>query len=135
MSYEAEQKRLLQFMDEVKEEQFSDIDYVFEQSDNDELHDIRLATRFLSYIDRDGLTHWQKLPPRVKTPEHNVVTAKPGVIREAENIKNIFDCWQLYFTDQMILDIVDNTNVFILSQKDNYSRQRDAATTFTKVKA
>lgn len=122
MSYEEVQRRILKLWEEVQSEEEIlggneeelddteseveaencdlDVDSVFEQSasdysdDDDELDDIPLATRFLSYIGRDAETKWNKMPPRARrAPAHNVVTAKPGVIREAANIKTILSCW------------------------------------------
>lgn len=73
---------------------------------------------------------WQKQPRnRQRRSKQNILLHLPGVIGPAKNVTNILDSWKCLITDAMIQCIVDNTNKFIITIQDNYSRSRDARQT------
>ncbi|KAB0803234.1 hypothetical protein PPYR_00204 [Photinus pyralis] len=67
---------------------------------------------------------------RKRTRRENIIKELPGPKHEAKNLTNIQDIWQLFFTEEMINEIVEFTNVKIRSVQPNYAyRPRDARET------
>lgn len=86
----------------------------------------------LNLLGTDGVTRWAKHPlvrKNSRTKKHNLVTQLPGPVRNAKNVTNILETWQLFFPDMMLEKIVLYTNIKIKSVKENYSRSRDALET------
>lgn len=103
---------------DTKQEMSSEEDeYVMEPSAN-------------TVLGKDG-TRWKlQLPVQnVRTRSHNIVTHLPGVKGAARNAKTVLSCWSAFFDDEMLNIIVGNTNKYISSKKDSYSRDRDCRTT------
>lgn len=62
----------------------------------------------------------------LRTRKFNIVT---GVRLCAKNAKTPFECWNLFFCNNILEIIVQNTNKMIQMQRSNFSRQRDAKET------
>lgn len=135
---------MLQWLDEeLGNEECSDLESIFEsdhysesEQSLDEFDDIE---KFDLYVGKDG-TQWSHRPliqnRRIRRPQHNIVKHLPGVKGEAKNAKRPIDCLQLFFTDDILEEIVCCTNIYIATIRSKYSRERDAAdTTITEIKA
>lgn len=89
----------------------------------------RQPSRVPCYVGKDNTTKWKiHCPPKksVRTRQSNIVLRLPGVKPYGKDAKTPLDCWNL-FIDQQILDIiVENTNLYILKCRPNYSRERSA---------
>lgn len=110
----------------------SDISY--HESDDD----LPLTLRNKYFIGKDG-TKWARRPPnqRVRTSKVNIVVEKPGVIGDAKNANCILDAWNLFFTNNIIENIVACTNIFIqVNILSKFGRESDARfTTVQEMKA
>jgi hypothetical protein len=51
-----------------------------------------------------------KLGSRIRTRAHNLVSQAPGVLAKAKNAKSVLHCWEIRFPDDMIDQILKNTN-------------------------
>lgn len=58
-----------------------------------------------------------------------MVTQSPGVKGLAKNAKTIIDSWQLFFPDDVILEIVNFTNIKIQKVREHFAGNRDAKDT------
>ncbi|KAJ8955086.1 hypothetical protein NQ314_006967 [Rhamnusium bicolor] len=65
----------------------------------------------------------------VRTGQSNLRMRLPMVKGIPRDLKNSLECWQLFFTDEMLISMVDNTNKYIDSISDKYTRNRDARPT------
>ncbi|KAL4143552.1 hypothetical protein QTP88_005870 [Uroleucon formosanum] len=110
----------------------SDISY--HESDDD----LPLTLRNKYFVGKDG-TKWARRPPnqRVRTSRVNIVLEKPGVIGDAKNANSILDAWNLFFTYEIVENIVACTNIFIdVNIRSKFGRERDARyTTIPEMKA
>lgn len=133
MSYEKEQSRLLQLMDETGpyiteyDDDFEDDDEIdnLEMFDEDtaseqdvsdgEEHPVASSVPY--FLGRDGTTKWNKHCPtrNVRTRSENIITHLPGVKGEAKKVKTPIDIWQCFINDHIFNIIVENTNKFIAS--------------------
>lgn len=102
----------------------------FEQSDEREgtRHSM---SRVHQYIGKDKITKWNAHAsrPNVRTPRHNIIADRPGVKGHAKEAKTIRDCWQQFFSQDLIDHIVECTNVWLQSNRANYARARDCRDT------
>lgn len=150
MSYENEQARLLRLWEEVnidEDEPFDDEESEDEEdnlearltdsdteqegeSDNEDLPPPAKNPRIPSFIGKDG-SLWRKHCSNlnVRTRQSNIVIRLPGVKEYGKKAKSIFDCWNLFFSDDMLDIIVTNTNKKIESVTENYKRDRSARST------
>lgn len=150
MSYEQEQARLLRLLQEVgidSDEQFEDEESE-DEPDNIETHltdsdteqeaesdDENLPLppknpRIPSFIAKDGSIWKKDLPNKnVRTRQSNIVVRLPGVKQYAKSARSVLDCWNLFFSDNILNIIVENTNKKIESIKENYTRERSAKNT------
>nr|CAI5867021.1 unnamed protein product [Callosobruchus analis] len=82
------------------------------------------------FAGKDG-TQWNKHPfsQRVRTAKANKVSHRPGVKGEAKNAKTPLDCWNLFFSEQMLVSIVENTNIFFEAITPKYQHSRDVRPT------
>lgn len=90
------------------------------------------------FIGKDGNTMWKKHCPskRIKTRKENLIRHLPGVKQMAKNAKLPLECWELFFSPEMLENIVKNTNLYIRNLADNYRRERCARPTdVTEIKA
>ncbi|XP_067122083.1 piggyBac transposable element-derived protein 4-like [Centruroides vittatus] len=82
-----------------------------------------------SFLARDG-TRWSMWEyPATKTRRENLIYLIPGPIGEATNARSIFECWNLFVTDDILDTIVIHTNQQIQKVQPHYERERDANTT------
>lgn len=79
------------------------------------------------YLGKDGTTKWSIHCSRrnVRTRRENIVIHLPGVLQYARNSNTVIDCWNLYFTKEMIEKIVSYTNLYLAKLKEKYNRARD----------
>ncbi|XP_046663091.1 piggyBac transposable element-derived protein 1-like [Homalodisca vitripennis] len=84
-----------------------------------------------AYISRNRKMLWNMQPSQERrTPARNILRMRMGcTVGVAKDAKTALDIWSLFFTDSMILDITQSTNVWINSNKERYSRERDAKET------
>lgn len=89
-----------------------------------------MSRNVCSFIGKDGSV-WKKCRPplNVRTRQSNLVIHLPGVKAYGKNAKSIIDCWSLFFSDDFLTIILDNTNKYINKMKDKYSRDRSARNT------
>lgn len=97
-----------------------------EPTDPDE--DIPLAQ--LGYFVGKDNTKWQKAaPPSSRTRHYNIFTGKPGPKGTVKNAVSVVDTWSVMITEEILQLIVQYTNIYIQTQKDRFSRERDARET------
>ena len=53
----------------------------------------------------------------------------PGVIGHAKETKEVIDCWNLFFTDEIIQNIVGYTNIYIEKISSHYKDRSDCRST------
>jgi hypothetical protein len=77
------------------------------------------------YLGKDNITKWNidGSPLNVRTRSHNIILHLPGVKRYAKDAKSIVDCWNLFFTDTVIEEIVNCTNIYLVKIRINYRRE------------
>ena len=88
------------------------------------------------YMERDNQTQLSSCPPcpNVLTRRQNIVLHHPGVKCCAINAKTVTDLWKLSFTDDIIGEIVNCTNIYISKLCQNYCHDRDCRdTTFEEI--
>lgn len=70
--------------------------------------------QFSQYVGKDG-TVWAKKHFRtnVRTRVENIITQLPGVVPEASSAESEIACWSLFFTDDMLQNILVYTNARI----------------------
>lgn len=106
-----------------------------EESNTDEVFATAVAqppTRREPIFTGKNLTEWLKHKPekpRRKTRPHNLLTKLPGVKAVAKGAATTLDCWQLFFSDEIIDKIVISTNQKIEQMRQGYSRSRDCPPT------
>ncbi|CAH1986691.1 unnamed protein product [Acanthoscelides obtectus] len=83
---------------------------------------------FVGKNDTKWLKHKTYEPSR-KTRSQNIITKLPGVSREAKGAKEIIDCWQIFFTTEIIAEIVTYTNQKVDEMRKFYGRPRDCLPT------
>lgn len=64
-----------------------------------------------------------------RTLRHNIVSHLPGVTSIAKYAKLVRECWELFFSPDMIRHIVNCTNIFLDKLRPNYTRDRDCRAT------
>jgi len=100
----------------------SDISY--HESDGD----LPLTLRNKYFVGNDG-TKWERRPPnqRVRTSRVNIVLEKLCVIGDAKNANSLLDAWNLFFTYEIVENIVAGTNIFLdVNIRSKFGRERDA---------
>lgn len=148
-NYEEEQEKLRQLWDEVNSEEepddeeeelileenlveietrSSDSESEQECDDISEDDNIPLAKlpRVPTFIGKDGTTRWKKQCPNkiIRTRKENIIVRLPGVRNCGKNAKTAIECWSLFFTDEMLNIIVENTNRYISELAQGYARER-----------
>ncbi|KAK9708521.1 hypothetical protein QE152_g27164 [Popillia japonica] len=61
---------------------------------------------------------------KVRTRKANIVKHLPGVANCAKHTKSVLETWDLFFPEQILRIIVENSNKFITSISENYSSPR-----------
>lgn len=89
------------------------------------------------YIGKDGKTNWRKHPGnrQVRTSADNIIKFLPGVKANAREKKSGIDIWSLFFTDDILQVIVENTNIYIGMTNFNPSNRTARPTDIIELKA
>ncbi|KAH1009951.1 hypothetical protein HUJ05_004326 [Dendroctonus ponderosae] len=91
------------------------------------------------FIGKDNKTLWISQPSSSgEMQAKNIIKILPGPKGNAKRAKTEIDAFNLYITDEMVDDIVANTNIYIENNKSSkmYSRERDSKnTTKSEIKA
>ncbi|KAI4468386.1 transposase is4 [Holotrichia oblita] len=139
MSYEAEQARLQLLMDECMnfdiefddEEDKNEVDNLktFEEDTDteQEVDDEDTVSETFEgplFFGRDKKSKWRKhaSTQKVKTRSKNIVTQLPGVRGPVKEVKEPLAIWKHFFDINLLNMIIDNTNKYIASVANNYSR-------------
>ncbi|KAG8310726.1 hypothetical protein J6590_058122 [Homalodisca vitripennis] len=83
-------------------------------------------------LGKDGSTklYLCKPPQDVRRPPHNILRMPlPGVRGPGKDCTEILECWMLFFTNDMLSDIVRYTNIKIQILRPHFARERDAKDT------
>ncbi|XP_050065449.1 piggyBac transposable element-derived protein 4-like [Aphis gossypii] len=77
------------------------------------------------YLGKDKQTKWYKdAPPRnVRTRQRNIVLRLPGVKQIGRDANSILECWNLFFSNSIIDDIVKYTNIYLDKIRSKYTQQ------------
>lgn len=94
---------------------------------------------YFGILGKDKTTLWRKHAPplrSVRTRQENIIKRLPGPTVATRMLKDAGQIWGHFINDDMINSIVQNTNSYIDSMKENFSRARDAnPTNPTELKA
>lgn len=94
--------------------------------------DEEIPVRF--YIGKNQETLWMNQPPlqAVRVRSRNIVPARhaPGVKPAGKHALTPVQSWSLYFTDEILQQIVEYTNIKIRQLQPQFSRERDAKETY-----
>ncbi|CAK1581372.1 unnamed protein product [Parnassius mnemosyne] len=149
MSYEREQHRLESLLHELLDddrpsmssdsEAGSDIELenpspndIQDSNSEEELSDREASGNDSAfYLGKDKSTKWSKESHRqsVRTRSFNIITQLPGPKRVISSEKDPLGIWRHFFDDTIIKIIVEYTNQYIASVKDNYARETYAKQT------
>lgn len=91
----------------------------------------------ITIVGKDG-TRWSKVPSRqTRMRPHNIMVRLPGVVGPtAVNAKTELECWNLFFSANILAMIVMYTNQHINSLKEKFLRDRNCRQTDqTEIKA
>lgn len=152
ISYDEEMRRLRNLLETVSsdEESFSEEDEEVEDAECNSNHnsstendsEIESENEVLDsskefYIGKDG-TKWNKSKYRtnVRTAAKNIIMKLPGNTSYSKDVTTPLDSWLLIFDKDMIKIIVDSTNIYIDSIREQFARERDSkATNESEIKA
>lgn len=82
------------------------------------------------YNGKDGVTKWNKTKPVLtRTVGHNIIHHRPGPRLEARENKSKIEILNLFVSENITKAITDSTNIYIISIRDLYARDRDARLT------
>nr|CAH7732023.1 unnamed protein product [Callosobruchus chinensis] len=143
--YEKEQARLLALWEELQSDDEADEAEIIESDDSEidgceqlqhhsetEQEDSDTnEPRHLLFIGKDKSTKWRKhqYPLNVRTRRQNIISHLPGPKGNAKNSTTPLQTFQ-NFIDQNIIDaIVENTNIYISSIKEQYQDPQDVTPT------
>lgn len=135
-------------IDDNEYEEFDDIDMDAEDdmieschetdSEQETDHDDEEPDNITSvYEGKDG-TKWSKesFSLRGRKGLQDILKEKPGPKGLATNVSSAKDAFEVFFTDDIIHIITENTNKFILTVRSNFERERDAReTNISEIKA
>ncbi|CAH1996673.1 unnamed protein product [Acanthoscelides obtectus] len=100
---------------------------VFQRQDDDQF-----------FIGKDQETIWKSTPlPSAKTASKNIIKLLPGPRAAAKNTPKEIDASNVFITEDMIEDIVTNTNIYIQKKRSDveYSRASDCRDRRIKIRA
>lgn len=85
----------------------------------------------LAYVSKDRTMLWDlDAPSKFRARQRNIILMRMGhVSQSAKNAKRPLDIWKLFFTEDMISEITECTNVWLDKNKSNFSRRRDCINT------
>lgn len=129
--------------DQILEDDDSDADPDFNissdhNSDSEQDESNQQVNNDNYYLGKDGACKWRQTPPsqRVRRRSHNIIRKLPGVIGRARECKSIIECWELFFSHDIMDSIVTYTNIFIAEIAQNYSDPHDCKPTkLSEIKA
>ncbi|XP_067126936.1 piggyBac transposable element-derived protein 4-like [Centruroides vittatus] len=112
--------------DDILEQRKSDSESEQSCSDLDEV-----STSGSFFMGKDRVTRWNKEMPlqTQRREKENIITHLPGPNGRAKFVKTPSECWKLFFDDDILNHIVENTNKYIERIKEKFSRERDAIST------
>lgn len=82
-------------------------------------------------LGKNGM-EWLKHKPhqiKTKTARANIITKLPGVKPIAKHATKILDCWRLFFSNEVIENLVTYTNQKLRTMGPSYKRERDCPLT------
>lgn len=82
------------------------------------------------YKGRNGATKWRKSCSlrSVRTRRQNIVTMHlPGSVRAAMDVHSPLESWQLFFSKSLIETVLESTNIYIDSVRNNYTSDPNMA--------
>lgn len=145
MDSEGDETRLQKLLADIVKEEVSDIevddddnDYLIEEpivlietdpedeSDN-ETQSPTKRVKIEPFMGKDG-TKWERAPLKERKEQH-IIIHPSGVKPYGQQAKTILDCWSLFFSDEILNMIVENTNQHILESSGHFSRERSAKPT------
>ncbi|KAB0803065.1 hypothetical protein PPYR_00035 [Photinus pyralis] len=117
--------------DDVIEQRDTDSESEQDCDDDDENIPPEKIPRIPHFLGKNGSTKWRKhcIKKTCRTRRENIIVRLPGVRKYAKNALSEEECWSLFFTDAMLTEIVENTNLFIGNVSQNYTRTRAAKPT------
>lgn len=73
------------------------------------------------YVGKDGRTKWYKSPPRtnVRTRAVNIITHLPGCKIAAQHKKTYLDCFETFFSDEIVDTVLKYTNQKISMRRES----------------
>lgn len=80
------------------------------------------------YLGKDGMTLWSKTKPSACDRKRDAMHF-PEVLGDAQYAVTPYECWRCIISEDMIEKIVEYTNMYIFSIKDQFERERDAKPT------
>ncbi|KAG8332701.1 hypothetical protein J6590_015517 [Homalodisca vitripennis] len=85
----------------------------------------------LAYISKDMKMLWDLQPtPQARTRARNILRMRDGHVGNyAKQARTPTEVWGLFFTEGMIVEIVENTNIWIEAHKERFVRERDCKPT------
>lgn len=109
----------------------SEQEIVTEENESDVEMENEFTTANIPYFvgkEKTDKTKWYKHIPtqNVRVRAHNLVKHMFGAKAAVLNLKRPIDIWKHFFTDQMINEIVNETNKHIELNQHKYARVRDA---------
>lgn len=83
------------------------------------------------FIGKDKSTKWRKhhYPLNVRTKRQNIISHLPGPKGNARKASTPLQTFQNFIDEEIIDEIVENTNIYISNIKQNYKDPQDATTT------
>lgn len=91
----------------------------------DNVHQMNRANA-ITCTSKDRLINWYAPSTNTRTIRQNIVNILPGVKQVARDKSKILNCWQFYFPNDMIEEIVRCTNQQLTVMRQAYTHgQRD----------
>uniref|UniRef100_A0A1B6MTB6 PiggyBac transposable element-derived protein domain-containing protein n=1 Tax=Graphocephala atropunctata TaxID=36148 RepID=A0A1B6MTB6_9HEMI len=93
---------------------------------------VRRQNNKMAFVSKDRKVLWDvDAPPvNVRSRQRNIILMRMGHVNNpAKNAKSPSEIWSLFFTEEMIEEITDCTNVWIDKNKRQYTRERDCHNT------
>lgn len=115
---------------ELDDDDFSDLEALpIAERLNGEI--VRRQNNKLAFMSKDRKMLWDVEPkPQNRTRQRNIILMRMGhVSNAAKNANTPLDVWSLFFSNEMIEEITECTNIWIDKNKRNYNRERDCTNT------
>lgn len=128
--------------DGVQDQEEDNVTTIYTIDDFDDLDKIPLHSRLhddivtkgngsQAYISKNRKVLWDMHPKQDhRTPRRNILRMRMSTtVGVAKDAMTPLDTWRLFFTEGMILDITQSTNIWINQNKQRFKRERDAKET------